>query len=415
MTELLHRAATPRPRDPRGGRGGGAHRDSVGLLTAAGAVAAASAAVLGLLAVGLVVLATWAGATHSTTPAGSAVRAAAQAWLLAHHTGLRLADGHLGLVPLGVTAGLGVLLAALSARAARACEVTDRRAAVHLVLVTAAAYAALTVAVASLASSSGVRPTASQGFVGALVLALVSASVGVVRATGLGPALTRWLPPAARVAARAAAAAILVLVAAGALLVGVSLALHAARAGDLLVALAPGAVGTGSLVAISLALVPNAVVWGAAFCVGPGFAVGAGTGVSAFGVHLGAVPALPLLAALPADGAAAPVGLLALLVPWVAGALTGTLVVRGCARLPRSARPSDRMQVAVAAAAGAAGGVVIGLLAAMAGGPVGGGRMATVGPSPWEVGLAAALELAAAAALAAWALPPRLRGTSTPS
>ncbi len=54
------------------------------------------------------------------------------------------------------------------------------------------------------------------------------------------------------------------------------------------------------LAALCLLYVPTAAVWGLAYVVGPGFAVGAGTSVSVGGTDLGAVPAFPLLAALPA-------------------------------------------------------------------------------------------------------------------
>ena len=46
-------------------------------------------------------------------------------------------------------------------------------------------------------------------------------------------------------------------------------------------------------------LLPNAALAVLGLAAGPGFLVGAGTLVSVHGVTLGAVPALPLLAALP--------------------------------------------------------------------------------------------------------------------
>jgi len=54
-------------------------------------------------------------------------------------------------------------------------------------------------------------------------------------------------------------------------------------------------------------------------------------------------------------------------------------------------------------ASGAAAGCVTGALAAFAGGPLGSGRLAAVGPSGWQVGLAAILELGVTGALAAGA------------
>jgi hypothetical protein len=46
-------------------------------------------------------------------------------------------------------------------------------------------------------------------------------------------------------------------------------------------------------------------------------------------------------------------------------------------------------------------GCVLGVLAAVAGGPLGDGRLAAVGPSGWQVGAVAALEVGVAAAVTA--------------
>jgi hypothetical protein len=43
-------------------------------------------------------------------------------------------------------------------------------------------------------------------------------------------------------------------------------------------------------------------------------------------------------------------------------------------------------------------------LAALAGGPLGGQRLATMGPSAWQVGFMAALEVGVSAAIAAWTM-----------
>jgi hypothetical protein len=49
-------------------------------------------------------------------------------------------------------------------------------------------------------------------------------------------------------------------------------------------------------------------------------------------------------------------------------------------------------------------GGALGLLAAVSGGPLGDGRLAAVGPSPWQVGLVSALELGISTAIAAGAM-----------
>ena len=53
------------------------------------------------------------------------------------------------------------------------------------------------------------------------------------------------------------------------------------------------------LLLASLCYLPNSVIWAIAYMLGPGFAFGIGTAVSPSGSALGAVPAFPMLAALP--------------------------------------------------------------------------------------------------------------------
>jgi hypothetical protein len=86
-----------------------------------------------------------------------------------------------------------------------------------------------------------------------------------------------------------------------------------------------------------------------------------------------------------------------LVVPYLAGAFGGVLVVR--------AAPSPAAEVAPlwGFACGAATGCVVGILAAFSGGPLGSGRLASVGPSGWQAGLVATLEVGVAAAVAAGA------------
>jgi hypothetical protein len=87
-----------------------------------------------------------------------------------------------------------------------------------------------------------------------------------------------------------------------------------------------------------------------------------------------------------------------LALPYLAGAVGGVLIVRGPGQLALDAAPLRGL------ACGAVSGVLLGLLAAASGGPLGNGRLAAVGPSPWQVCLVSALEIGIAAAVAAGAL-----------
>jgi hypothetical protein len=146
-----------------------------------------------------------------------------------------------------------------------------------------------------------------------------------------------------------------------------------------------------------LAYVPNAVIWAISFTLGPGFAFGTGTVIAPTGSALGAVPAFPMLAALPPGvHAVFPPSLSAivLVIPYLAGAFGGWLTTRAAPLLALEAAPLWGF------ACGALTGLVLAVLSAFAGGPLGNGRLAAVGPSGWQVGVVAALEVGVAAAVA---------------
>ena len=163
-------------------------------------------------------------------------------------------------------------------------------------------------------------------------------------------------------------------------------------------ALAPGTAGAALLLLAQLAYAPNAIIWAVAYVLGPGFAFGAGTVVAPTGSALGALPVFPMLAALPSGPRSAGPAWMTVLVlatPYLAGLFAGIVTVR--------VTPTPVIEAAAlwGFAAGAATGALAGLAAAFAGGPLGDGRLATVGPSGWQVGLVAMLQIGVTAALTA--------------
>jgi hypothetical protein len=156
--------------------------------------------------------------------------------------------------------------------------------------------------------------------------------------------------------------------------------------------------GAALLLLAQLAYIPNAIVWAISYTLGPGFAFGTGTFVAPTGSALGPVPLFPMLAAIPSDarpGGPAWVPVLVLALPYLAGAVAGIVTVRIAPTPVIEAAPLWGF------AAGTATGALAGLGAAFAGGPLGDGRLASVGPSGFQVGLVAVLEIGITAALAA--------------
>ena len=373
MTSTLERPPLVRPGRPA------AQRRSP--LTG-GLLAALWAALGGLVAVAVPVLLVWAADARSGATAAEAVRAAGQLWLLAHSATLLVPGGEVGIAPLGLAGVPLLLLARAGAHAARECAVAGWEDVGRLVTGVAAPYAVVGAAVASASGTGAVEPAPVESLVGALLLAVLGATAGAARAAGLAVPL----PPRAARVTRAGLLPVVGLVAAGAVLAGLSLLLHVGRAVELAGTGDPGLAGGVALLLLGLALVPNAAVWGASWLAGPGFAVGTGTVVGPFAHDLGAVPALPLLAALPTGPLPGWAGPLVLAVPVALGALAGRRLVAWWE----------------GAAAGALAGTALGLLCAVAGGPVGDGRLSAVGPSPWLVGLVVAAEVGVAAAATCW-------------
>ena len=376
-----------------------------------GSLVAAAAALSGLATLAAVVLVAWVADAGPGSTGTDAIRAAADAWLLAHGGGLTVPAGHLRGIPLGLTVLAAVVLHRAGASLARAVEVPDLAAAGRAVAALAVPYALLAAAVAAVAGTATAASSPPLAGIGALLLAAAAGGRGVLRAAGLGPALVRRVPSWLPAVGRAVLAGVAALVAAGLALLLVVLVGRAGRFAELVGALQPGFVGGVILLLGCVLLLPNGALWTVAYVAGPGFTVGAGTGVSPFGVTLGPVPSFPLLAALPGDGVPAPVVRAVLLLPVLAGVLAGWVVGRrlpaasGAGRLPalptgRVARPATYGLLAGGLVA-----LVTAVLAVLAGGALGQGYLAAVGPSGWQVAAALAVEVAVPAAVTAALVP----------
>jgi hypothetical protein len=165
-----------------------------------------------------------------------------------------------------------------------------------------------------------------------------------------------------------------------------------------------GVLGGVALTLGQLTILPNLVIWGVSWLVGPGFAIGTASAVSPLGTHLGPLPAVPVLGALPTGDLG--FGFLGLLVPVLAGFLAA-VVIRS--RMPSVDTRGAFGQVGLGVGIGISAGILLGLLAWSSAGAAGPGRLADVGPNPWLVGAFAALEIGLAAVAGLFAVRPAER------
>jgi hypothetical protein len=377
-----------------------------------GGIAACAAAASGLAALTTLTAIGWITAPHVGIGSGlgGVLRTAALLWLVAHHVGFTVRGaGRIGMLPLGLVALPGALLASAGRWMVRTAGVTRLRHVGYVAISLALPYALLAGAIAVASRTALASPSLWQAVLAAFLLALVAGGLGAARGLAPWSRLAALMPPRHRSIVMGMLATGVILTAAGAILAGGSLVAHLHQVRQATDALDPGPGGAALLLLAQLAYIPNAIIWAVAYTLGPGFAFGAGTVVAPTGSALGAVPIFPMLAALPSASSSSAAGagvhlggpawltVAMLAVPYLAGIFGGIITVR--------IAPTPMLEAAPlwGFVAGTAAGLVTGLAAAFAGGPLGDGRLASVGPSGIQVGLVAVLEVGVTAALAAGA------------
>lgn len=374
------------------------------------------AAGLGLGGFAVVLVALWISSPYPDGGPGGALNVAVGMWLLAHGAEVIRTDTLSGVpAPIGVTPLLLMVVPVwLVRRAVRDAAVPETPEAPEVpvrTVVWGVTLGYLLVAAAATAYAAGgqLRPSwyATAWHLPLVTLGAAVAGVWSVRGRpdGLVPGVltyaVRALPEPVRAffaphrtgaAVRAGVAGTLVLVGGGALLLAVSLAWHWGLLRDSYLQLTDVWSGHFAVLVLALALLPNAVLWGASYGLGPGFLLGTGSVVTPISAAGGpALPPFPLLAAVPEPGAGTPLTWAVAGVPVVAGLVAGWFTIRVAA--PRADRPEGAWSRGSTAITAGLAALVCGLLcaglAALAGGPMGVGVLAGFGPVWWQTGAAA--------------------------
>ena len=397
---MLERPTTPPrvgpgPRPPRRTR-----KDVVGTLPVAAVTAALWAAAVGLVALGVVVTIVWAVSARGGDGLITPIAATGVVWLAAHHAPVDTPSAVVTLLPLLLLALPLVLLQRAGRWAARVSATTDSADAGLIVVAGTATYATVAFLVAQGSSLGGATVSPMSALVWSVLVGAVGLTAGVIDGAGLVPSLLERAPELLRASALVAAGSGAALAVAVGTLAGVALAARWSTVVAMSHQLAPSAGDAAGVLLVSLAYLPNLLVWTLSYVVGPGFGVGGGATVDPFYAAGGLLPGVPVLGAVPTDAPAA--GPLLLLLPVAAGSV-GAMVLR------RRMHLGLMREVAAVLGGAALLGVATALLAALSHGSLGDGRLVGLGPAPLVTGAAAFGLVAAGAVL--WTLVVRITPT----
>lgn len=388
MTSLLPDRSGTRP-GPRSGTATSARgRRPLTLVATLGGVLAAAGPLALCLLVGVAGWFVVDAGTHGAPRDG--LRIGALGWLLGHGSGVYVGGVPVTAVPLGVTllAAWSVWRTALRVGDAVSSYGPDADGIVDgerdwtvpvAAVLFGAGYVVVAVVTVTLASTPRTNPDTGGVIAWAAGLCVLLGLPGIAIGTGRAAIWAQAVPAVVR---DGLATALVVL--RGWLLLSL-VALVAAFVVDLGTAAnvlsqlhaSPG--DAVAFVVVSLLVLPNAAVFSSAYLLGPGFTVGTGTLVSPASVVLGPLPMFPLLAALP-DAGTPPAWTAALVaVPPLVAAL---LVARAQHRNPTQRWDEGALRGLVG---GVAAGLALGVLASLAGGAVGPGRMTDVAPLAGDV------------------------------
>ncbi len=357
------------------------------LALVAAAVSAATSLVVASLA--------WTTATNHGASLQEALRVGGLAWVAGQGVPIVVNAVTIGLAPVGLGLVSIAILFLGSRRLVRGLQVRTGGDLAWLAgaIVTAAfAYAALVSWAADLSWRPDARASTAEALVRGGLLALGSLLAGSLLAlqsaqdddgAGMDASRLAVMPAMIVSVVRAGVIAAGLALGIGALLAALSLMTHFDDAVTIAQSLAAGIGGGLGLFLLCLAYVPVMAVWGTAYFLGAGVVIGPGVTSTPF-IAVTAptnLPAVPLLAAVPQQ--ATP---LAWLLPVLAigcGLLAGITIAHGHRGAPRLLRAG------LAVCAAAISGVILGLAALFASGPLGDLKLAYLGPVPTTVGVLA--------------------------
>ncbi len=374
-------ARPPTPSDPR-------HRRPLVLVASLGGLTAAGTTLVVLCALGVIGWFVTDAGMHGAPRDG--LRVAGLAWLAAHGSGVHVQGSAITLLPLGITAvcawvtwRLGYRVGdSVSGHGPDAEDISngerDWTVPTAVALFTAA-YVVLVAVTGVLAASEATAPSIPAAITGAALLAIVFGGAGIAVGSGRAAIWAARVPLLLRVSLAGGRRITIAYLVASLVVVSASLILNFSTAATIASRLQADAGDTALFVLASVFVLPNAVIFGGAYLLGPGFALGAKTVVSPALVVLGPLPLFPLLAAVPAPGSGSALTKSLVAVPIVVAAWA---VAQNHRRYPTVVWLDGIVRGGVA---GVFAGIAFAVLASLAGGAIGPGRMRHVSPFVFDV------------------------------
>ncbi len=387
---------------------------------ALGAIQASYVIALGFVSIFLLNLITWLVEQTQGESFQGVLQVSSRIWLNAQFVPLHLASGNIAgikspaydfdLVPLGFSLLIGWLIF----RAGRQMAQEENLGAAWFGAITL--YLLIAIALTSASFSKKIYVADWQGtflptvlFAFILILASITGEVdseGNLRArlrvflTDRYEKLPWAIKPLVSPALRAGTSVVAGLIAISALVVSVLLIINWVEIIRLYQSLQLSFLGTVTVSAGQLALLPNVLVYVSSWFTGVGFSLGQGSMVSPIANELGPLPAIPMLAALPSETSS--MMIVFVLVPVLLGFGATLMIKSHTADLRFNYASATSAAIGLGIAIGLVAALEMALLADLTGGSIGPARMNTIGVNPLLVFVVTFVEVSSASILAAF-------------
>ena len=266
---------------------------------AAALFGAAAAIAFGLVATFTFVMAAWLIASHGNESVSQVASASGIAWLALHLVPITIGTQVIGLLPWGFIVLPIYLLWRCTHWSLKSADPQSVREYWLVAVWLSGGYAVLNALVAAISSSAGLSANLISAAVSGFLLALAVSIACVLTYAPSRSVLLEPLPASVRAGIKPGFTSFMFLFVAGAALCSASMVLHFGELSAVTNIMAPNSYDAFFLLLLGIGYMPTATVWSMSYAAGPGVMLGGTSVVSIYHVHMGTLPAFPLLSVLP--------------------------------------------------------------------------------------------------------------------